>query len=193
MDLEVINLPFFVPITNYFLNQVETEEVSVAMMIVLHATMTTAVAHAALEDQIEDPTEAVQEVVGSRAKAIGSAQVVKTRTLHGETNAIVAKSQKQMMETLGAQEVADHPKEGDSKAVTTTVQGEETEVLDEVAGVLTVVAQCVVKAETIVLLQEATVSDPIKIFCSNIHVTLKYFLFVSASEVSPFLQYLKTL
>lgn len=63
---------------------------------------------------VEDPTEVeIQEAVARLERAIGHAQAVRTRILHGETNATVARSQK--VTTAALVGAGEHLNAGDSK------------------------------------------------------------------------------
>lgn len=99
-------------------------------MIVRHATTTIAAVHEVSAAQ----TEVVPVLVVSHVKVIGFAQVVKTRTLHGEMSATVARSPKQMAKAA-VREAEGRPKEVDSKVVTTIV-AEETDVVAAAAAVV---------------------------------------------------------
>lgn len=86
-----------------------------AAVVAVEDSVEAMIVHHVAEEMTVDPEVEAAMAVVNLVKAIGFAQVARTRTLHGETNATDARSQREMTQV---QEVVDHHKEEDSKVET---------------------------------------------------------------------------
>jgi hypothetical protein len=167
---------------------VETEEVLEVTMIAHHAMMTVDHAVSAVA-QIE--VVAVQVLVVSRVKAIGSVQDAKTRILRGETNVTAAKSQKAMMQEVRRAEEEAHLEAVaaaavDIKVVTIIVREVSAAVaVVEIEEDLTVAALCEDQTEEVIVLRAATAKDPTR-FAPIIALHLSISLCVCIRSLSIF-------